>query len=146
MKKGTGSLTVISTLLFLCSPASAHHGNSAYDETARVPIKGVITEFVWTNPHSQIYLDVKDSNGDRKSTRLNSSHRTISYAVFCLKKKKKKNIQTRITQLLYLAKVHFIVLLIYVLIEQLQLQLMHLPILQLVLTPRACCRSVAHAK
>src|SRR6266540_2463346 len=29
--------------------------------------------------------------GDRKSTRLNSSHITISYAVFCLKKKKKKN-------------------------------------------------------
>src|SRR6266705_5346455 len=29
---------------------------------------------------------------DRKSTRLNSSHRTISYAVFCLKKKKKKHI------------------------------------------------------
>src|SRR5207248_2255270 len=34
---------------------------------------------------------------DRKSTRLNSSHRTISYAVFCLKKKKKKsNIHKRI--------------------------------------------------
>src|SRR5437868_14428962 len=30
--------------------------------------------------------------GDRKSTRLNSSHVSISYAVFCLKKKKKKNI------------------------------------------------------
>src|SRR5437870_9061770 len=29
---------------------------------------------------------------DRKSTRLNSSHVAISYAVFCLKKKKKKNI------------------------------------------------------
>src|SRR5438094_4772411 len=29
------------------------------------------------------------SETDRKSTRLNSSHRTISYAVFCLKKKKK---------------------------------------------------------
>src|SRR5205807_10250838 len=28
---------------------------------------------------------------DRKSTRLNSSHLVISYAVFCLKKKKKKN-------------------------------------------------------
>src|SRR5436309_12330632 len=28
--------------------------------------------------------------GDRKSTRLNSSHVKISYAVFCLKKKKKK--------------------------------------------------------
>src|SRR5438876_5836487 len=29
---------------------------------------------------------------DRKSTRLNSSHPSISYAVFCLKKKKKNNI------------------------------------------------------
>src|SRR2546427_3518681 len=30
-----------------------------------------------------------DAHGDRKSTRLNSSHSQISYAVFCLKKKKK---------------------------------------------------------
>src|SRR5207248_9608950 len=30
--------------------------------------------------------------GDRKSTRLNSSHRTISYAVFCLKKKKNDSV------------------------------------------------------
>src|SRR2546426_4215538 len=33
------------------------------------------------------------SERDRKSTRLNSSHLVISYAVFCLKKKKKKNIK-----------------------------------------------------
>src|SRR5438094_6669680 len=32
---------------------------------------------------------------DRKSTRLNSSHRTISYAVFCLKKKKTKTNKQR---------------------------------------------------
>src|SRR5688572_31608074 len=32
---------------------------------------------------------------DRKSTRLNSSHSQISYAVFCLKKKKKKRNQNR---------------------------------------------------
>src|SRR2546427_11134975 len=32
------------------------------------------------------------ADGDRKSTRLNSSHSQISYAVFCLKKKKKNNI------------------------------------------------------
>src|SRR2546427_8043845 len=31
-----------------------------------------------------------DDDEDRKSTRLNSSHSQISYAVFCLKKKKKK--------------------------------------------------------
>src|SRR2546422_5732133 len=36
------------------------------------------------------------SSGDRKSTRLNSSHGYISYAVFCLKKKKKNKIKDRI--------------------------------------------------
>src|SRR5689334_24511321 len=35
---------------------------------------------------------------DRKSTRLNSSHSSISYAVFCLKKKKKKQKPTQYTQ------------------------------------------------
>src|SRR3712207_7053569 len=34
----------------------------------------------------------RDRGRDRKSTRLNSSHANISYAVFCLKKKKKKKI------------------------------------------------------
>src|SRR5438034_7206187 len=32
------------------------------------------------------------ASGDRKSTRLNSSHTVISYAVFCLKKKKNKQV------------------------------------------------------
>src|SRR5205814_7174287 len=36
----------------------------------------------------------RTSSKDRKSTRLNSSHLGISYAVFCLKKKKKKEINT----------------------------------------------------
>src|SRR5258708_2773756 len=36
------------------------------------------------------------SNRDRKSTRLNSSHQIISYAVFCLKKKKKPYMKTRV--------------------------------------------------
>src|SRR5258708_27226940 len=36
------------------------------------------------------YLQWDDGGGDRKSTRLNSSHQIISYAVFCLKKKKQE--------------------------------------------------------
>src|SRR3712207_8725826 len=38
---------------------------------------------------------------DRKSTRLNSSHANISYAVFCLKKKKNKITSTLVPQLFY---------------------------------------------
>src|SRR5256885_4969531 len=37
----------------------------------------------------QAFINVGVNMGDRKSTRLNSSHLVISYAVFCLKKKKK---------------------------------------------------------
>src|SRR5436189_326897 len=38
--------------------------------------------------------DPRTKEPDRKSTRLNSSHRCISYAVFCLKKKKKQVIDS----------------------------------------------------
>src|SRR2546427_8707066 len=43
--------------------------------------------------HECIYID-EMADADRKSTRLNSSHSQISYAVFCLKKKKKKRYRT----------------------------------------------------
>src|SRR5690349_24114511 len=40
--------------------------------------------------HAEFHAGGEEANeGDRKSTRLNSSHVEISYAVFCLKKKKK---------------------------------------------------------
>src|SRR2546421_5718398 len=47
------------------------------------------------SPHRDLFDDDLDPCGcaarqDRKSTRLNSSHDQISYAVFCLKKKKKE--------------------------------------------------------
>src|SRR2546427_8558630 len=42
--------------------------------------------------------DVPRPRGDRKSTRLNSSHSQISYAVFCLKKKKNTSYTARPTR------------------------------------------------
>src|SRR5689334_24627871 len=47
---------------------------------------------------ADVSVDVgHDPAEDRKSTRLNSSHSSISYAVFCLKKKKKKTTQNNTT-------------------------------------------------
>src|SRR5205085_11172936 len=43
-----------------------------------------------TRSHESWYCGKGRTTPDRKSTRLNSSHSQISYAVFCLKKKKKK--------------------------------------------------------
>src|SRR5438876_2502273 len=45
-------------------------------------------------------------NRDRKSTRLNSSHPSISYAVFCLKKKKKLTTKKSATAHHYYNKLH----------------------------------------
>src|SRR5690625_5835517 len=45
--------------------------------------------FSFSQPDDAEIIDLRDSRQeDRKSTRLNSSHVAISYAVFCLKKKK----------------------------------------------------------
>src|SRR2546422_4078598 len=46
-------------------------------------------------PPTRHQLIKQPATGDRKSTRLNSSHGYISYAVFCLKKKKKKQNNAR---------------------------------------------------
>src|SRR5207248_10990091 len=48
----------------------------------------VVLTFSFTTEATVDTLELMSAT-DRKSTRLNSSHRTISYAVFCLKKKKK---------------------------------------------------------
>src|SRR5437588_9755359 len=63
------------------------------EESAALPMS---TSQLESEPHpltgQPVGLPVDDRQ-DRKSTRLNSSHTVISYAVFCLKKKKKKNIE-----------------------------------------------------
>jgi Family of unknown function (DUF6152) len=57
------SIVLIAGLLVICGPLWAHHGNSAYDEAHWITISGTVTEFVWANPHCQIFLDVKDDKG-----------------------------------------------------------------------------------
>jgi Family of unknown function (DUF6152) len=45
--------------------AAAHHAFSAeFDAKQPVQISGVVTKTKWVNPHSWIYLDVKDKSGD----------------------------------------------------------------------------------
>src|SRR5947209_15541413 len=59
---------------------------------ADLPVVGVVCGALFQRKDRRLGI------ADRKSTRLNSSHANISYAVFCLKKKKKTTIR-KITQI-----------------------------------------------
>src|SRR2546430_5588923 len=75
---------------------------SAPERKTRIAIVGLDHDHVWgllkyleAEPDAELVAIaelqpalVKEAKSDRKSTRLNSSHSQISYAVFCLKKKK----------------------------------------------------------
>ena len=52
-------------ILIIPRPIAAHHGTSAfYDMNHPITLKGTVTEFAWTNPHAQVYFDVKDDKGN----------------------------------------------------------------------------------
>ena len=51
-------------LLMLSAPVSAHHGTSNYDQGKTIALSGVVTGFVWSNPHAYLLFDVKDEKGN----------------------------------------------------------------------------------
>src|SRR3712207_9169992 len=78
------------------SVMEVHYRAAIAVDDDKVPI-GVVSRTDLLNPqprrvllvdHAEVGQSVKGVEKDRKSTRLNSSHANISYAVFCLKKKK----------------------------------------------------------
>lgn len=42
----------------------AHHGNTAYDTTKTITVKGTVTDYVWANPHVFVKVDAKDEGGN----------------------------------------------------------------------------------
>jgi len=52
-------------LTVVCTSTFAHHGtNVHYDTKKHLTLTGTVTEFVWSNPHCQLYFDVKDEQGN----------------------------------------------------------------------------------
>src|SRR5699024_11395792 len=86
----TISFTVASTF----SPSSSNLMNPSFSNNAKIRPWSATDRLKITSVPSSISSRRNRSDfksvGDRKSTRLNSSHVSISYAVFCLKKKKER--------------------------------------------------------
>jgi hypothetical protein len=50
-------------VLAVCGPVLAHHGTPAYEDKITEHQQATVTKFAWANPHSLIFYDVKDANG-----------------------------------------------------------------------------------
>jgi Family of unknown function (DUF6152) len=55
---------VLLGVLILVVPTFAHHGTAGEDTSHIVTVKGTVTDFQFINPHTQIYVDVKDEQGN----------------------------------------------------------------------------------
>ncbi len=67
MKCGTRSLLALVGLLMAGMAAWAHHSVQAeFDLNKPITLTGVVTKVEWINPHSYLYLDVKDDSGTLK--------------------------------------------------------------------------------
>jgi len=62
MKRLLPASLLLLVLLAGSRPLFAHHGNASY-ENKEVTIKGKVTQWLWTNPHTFLMLDVTDANG-----------------------------------------------------------------------------------
>lgn len=57
------SLAIAGSFL-LALPATAHHSHANYVESEWISLEGTVREIHWMNPHSWIYLDVTDEDGE----------------------------------------------------------------------------------
>src|SRR5947209_10287238 len=95
-----GRLAVSSSLLFFFNATATTeiYTLSLHDALPISSGSAAISGCWWSTSHSSRPFITPILPIDRKSTRLNSSHANISYAVFCLKKKKRSQHTPRICQ------------------------------------------------
>ena len=75
MRKVLLSCTAVLAACLVCAtPALAHHGYAAYDETKTLSLVGTVTDYELENPHSTMSFDVKDEHGKAESWVAEAGH------------------------------------------------------------------------
>ena len=59
-----GIVAVTAGMFAFAVPLFAHHGTASFDTSKTLMLKGVVTEYVWSNPHVLVKMDVKDDSGN----------------------------------------------------------------------------------
>jgi hypothetical protein len=61
-------LLIALSVLTIGIPLFAHHGTAGvYDFTVRITTKATVTEYIWHNPHVQIYFSLKNDKGEEQT-------------------------------------------------------------------------------
>jgi hypothetical protein len=63
MRTGLVIVSVAVVGLLIPRPLAAHHGSAAFDTGKRVTLKGTVKEWIYSNPHCLLSLDVTGENG-----------------------------------------------------------------------------------
>jgi hypothetical protein len=69
-KKRVIVVAIVLGILVMARPVIAHHSSAAFDLEHMVTVKGTVSNFEWSNPHTFIYLDVKDAKGNVEQWRI----------------------------------------------------------------------------
>jgi hypothetical protein len=63
-------------ILVLSVPSFAHHGTASFDTTKELMLKGVVTDWIWANPHCFLKFDAMDETGTVRNWAVEVSNPT----------------------------------------------------------------------
>ena len=63
MREQAISMLAIAVCIGFAGMVSAHHSMAGYDDTKKITLSGVVSEYRWRNPHAWVVWDVKDESG-----------------------------------------------------------------------------------
>ena len=74
MKYTLMAFCVAAVLTAAAIPAAAHHGNATFDTGKKLVLEGVVTEWVWSNPHCFLKFEAKEQDGSVRNWTVETSN------------------------------------------------------------------------
>jgi len=68
------AICVAAGLVAASAPAIAHHGSATFDTGKKLVLEGVVTEWVWSNPHCFLKFEVKEQDGTIRNWTVETSN------------------------------------------------------------------------
>jgi hypothetical protein len=64
MNRVSNIALIVVGLFAISAPLFAHHGGAAYETDKTITVKGKVADYIWSNPHVFVKVDVKDDSGN----------------------------------------------------------------------------------